>query len=200
MMSSSASPQARVSKTLRQFSTATAIVAFFMLSLASVMAQESANIGVLVVDMQKAQRDGAASLSVTEQIATLRSELESIISERSKEISREEAELAEERRQLTASELRARAREFEKKVFAHRDFEQREAAKLQLIQAQARAAIRGQIIPILADVLREQNAQIMLDKSQVVLSKETLDVTDEVIARLNEAMPTMVLTPLREPE
>jgi len=90
---------------------------------------------------------------------------------------------------MTANELRARAREFEKKVFAHRDFEQREAAKLQLIQARARAAIRGQIIPILADLMRERNAQIMLDKTQVVLSKESLDVTEIVIDRLNKAMP-----------
>ncbi len=163
------------------------------------LAQDERDIGILVIDMQKVQRDAAASVSVAAQIAELRDELEAIIAERSQEISREETELADERGQLTIEELRTRARAFERKVFAHRDFEQQETAKLQLLQAKAREAIRGRMLPILAEIMREQRAEIMLDKTQVVLSKDTLDVTEEVLRRLNEAMPKLVISPQRDP-
>ncbi len=177
------------------------LVAALLLAVAapvnSATAQEQVGIGILVVDMQRIQRDAAASASVRRQITELRSELEIIIAERSKAISDEEATLAEQRARLTADELRARVREFEKKVFANRDFAQREAGKLQVLQAQAQATLRRNIAPILAIVMQERNAQLMLDKSQVVLSAETLEVTDEVLTRLDEAMPNIVLAPLR---
>ena len=40
----------------------------------------------------------------------------------------------------------------------------------------------------------------MLDKSQVILSSDTLDVTDEALKRLDAALPTMRLFPLKTPE
>jgi len=40
----------------------------------------------------------------------------------------------------------------------------------------------------------------MLDKSQVILSVDTLDVTDEALKRLDSALPTMRLAPLTPPE
>ena len=200
MMSSSGSPLVRASKAFGRLLSVVTLAVFTALPHGQVVAQEDNNIGILVVDMQKVQRDAAASVSVTEQIAVLRSELGAAIAKRSEAINREETELAKERDKLTAEELRTLARQFERKVFAHRDFEQQETTKLQLLQAQARAAIRGRIIPILTSVMRERNAQIMLDKTQVVLSNEALDVTDEVLNRLNEALPTLILSPPRDPE
>ncbi len=200
MMSSSGSPLARASKAFEHLLFVGMLFVSAALPLNQVMAQADVNIGILVVDMQKVQRDAAASVSVTEQIAALRAELGAVISKRSEAINREETELAKERNKLTADELRTLAREFERKVFAHRDFEQQETTKLQLLQAQARAAIRGQIIPILTSVMRERNAQVMLDKNEVVLSKDALDVTNEVLTRLNKALPTLILSPPRDPE
>jgi len=101
---------------------------------------------------------------------------------------------------MTAAEFRGRVRDFEKKVFANRDFAQQESAKLQAVLAQASNQLRREIAPILAQLLREREAKLMLDKSQVILSADTLDVTDEVLKRLDAAMPTMLLAPLNAAE
>ena len=175
--------------------------AVFIVSLAVVLnplsAQEQTdgNIGVLVVDMQRIQRDAAAATSVREQSAAMRADLEETIGERARAISVEEAELAELRERMTTAEFRERVREFEKKVFANRDFAQQESAKLQAVLAQASNRLRREIAPILAQLLQEREAKIMLDKSQVILSADTLDVTDEVLRRLNETVPSMRLVP-----
>lgn len=200
MTSSSVSAPVRASNALGRLCIIAALVISACVPLRSAVAQEQTNIGVLVIDMQRLRRDSAAAVSVRRQITELRSELEIIIAQRSKAISAEEAILAEERARLTADELRARVREFEKKVFANRDFAQQEAAKLQALQAQAQASLRRNIAPILALIMQEREAKLMLDKSQVVLSADSLEVTDEVLERLNSVMPTLVLAPLRQAE
>ena len=150
--------------------------------------------------MQRIQRDAAAATSVREQSAAMRADLEETIGERARAISVEEAELAELRERMTTAEFRERVREFEKKVFANRDFAQQESAKLQAVLAQASNRLRREIAPILAQLLQEREAKIMLDKSQVILSADTLDVTDEVLRRLNETVPSMRLVPLNVAE
>lgn len=209
MMNSSASPPARASDqmTLRETICRRplfGVVFLFsiLIFLAPATAQETndENIGVLVVDMQRIQRDAAAAVNVREQSTAMRAELEAMVAERAKAISKEEAELAELRERLEPDEFRQRVREFEKKVFANRDFAQQGSTKLQAVRVQASNQLRRAIAPILAQLLRERRAQLMLDKSQVILSVDTLDVTDEALKRLDSALPTMRLAPLAPPE
>jgi len=157
-----------------------------LIFLAPATAQETndENIGVLVVDMQRIQRDAAAAVNVREQSTAMRAELEAMVAERAKAISKEEAELAELRERLEPDEFRQRVREFEKKVFANRDFAQQGSTKLQAVRVQASNQLRRAIAPILAQLLRERRAQLMLDKSQVI----------------DSALPTMRLAPLTPPE
>ena len=198
MTNSSASVRVRASNIVGWLSALVALLVLFCAPLSSAVAQENSDdIGILIVDLQRVQRDAAASISVRRQITDLRSELEIIVAQRSKAISDEEASLAEERERLSPDEFRSRVRDFDKKVFANRDFAQREAGKLQALQAQAQASIRRSIAPILSLIMKEREAKLLLDKSQVVLSLEALEVTDEVLARLDEAMPSLVLAPLR---
>lgn len=209
MMNSSGSPLARASDLMsgrRMPPRRLLIGAVFLFSLCvfhvPVSAQETPdeNIGILVVDMQRIQRDATAAASVREQSAKMRTALEKNIGERAQAISLEEAELAELRKRMTAAEFRERVREFEKKVFANRDLAQQESAKLQAVLAQASNRLRQKIAPILAQLLRERRAKLMLDKSQVILSADTLDVTDEVLKRLNTTVPSMLLAPLNSAE
>jgi len=158
----------------------------------------STDIGVLVVDMQRIQRDAAAAKSVRAQSAAMRDKLKTTIGDRARAISREETELAELRERMDAAEFRVRVRDFEKRVFANRDFAQQESMKLQSVLAKASTRLRREIAPILAQLLRERGAQLMLDKSQVLLSADTLDVTDEVLKRLDALIPTMELSPLTD--
>lgn len=208
MMNSSASPLVRVSDqmnaliTLQRRLLSRAVFLLLMLAPVSVVsAQESrpvGDIGVLVVDMQRIQRDAAAAKSVRAQSAAMRDKLKETIGERARAISLEETELAELRERMNAAEFRVRVRNFEERVFANRNFAQQESAKLQSILAKASTRLRREIAPILAQLLRERGAQLMLDKSQVLLNADTLDVTEEVLERLDAVIPTIDLVPLTE--
>lgn len=149
---------------------------------------------VLIVDMQKVQRDSAAAKSVREQSTAIRLDIEKTIAAREALIRTEEKELAELREKLSADEFRERVRQFETKVFANRDFAQGESAKLQAALSDASTRLRGKIAPILATLMKERGAQVMLDSSQVVLSIGRLEITNEVIERLDAEVPTLTLS------
>lgn len=209
MMNSSASPLARASDLMKMLflilkrpllGVAFLFAASMTQSLGYAQDTPVGGIGVLVVDMQRIQRDAAAAIGVREQSASMRKTLEATIAERARAISLEEAELANLRERLTAAEFRVRVRDFEKKVFANRDFAQQESAKLQTVRAQASNRLRREIAPILAQLLRERGAKLMLDKNQVILSSDTLDVTDEALRRLDVALPSLELSPVKTPE
>ena len=201
MTNSSASRLAHASNLFGRLLVVAALCVLIALPLRSPWAQGTENnTAVLIVDMQRIQREAAAAVSVRAQTATLRAELEKTIAARAKEISNEEAELAKLREGLSDSEFRARILAFEQKVFANRDFAQRESGNLQSQLAGASNRLRNRIAPILANIMRERGAQVMLDSSQVVLSADILDVTDEVIRRLNLAMPALVLEPSKAAE
>jgi Skp family chaperone for outer membrane proteins len=200
MKNSSASAPVRGSDLHGRFLKKIVLAFLLIITPLPAFAQAEAAIGILVVDMQRVQRDSEAAISVREQSDALRAELEQIIAERAQKISAEEASLAKERADLSEEEFAQRVRDFEKRVFANRDFAQRESGKLQRLLAQAGNTLRRRIAPILTEIMRERQAQLMLDTSQVVLSADSLDVTEEVLQRLNAVLPTLVLAPARVPE
>jgi len=195
MTNSSASRRERGSSVFSRRRILCAAIAMLMLAVPdrSAVAQEIVAPVVLVIDMQRVQRDSAAAESIRGQSAALRAKLEEAVAARAREISDEEAELATLRERITPEEFAERVDGFKKKVFANREFAQRETGKLQTALADASNRLRNQIAPILAKIMRERKAQVMLDSNQVVLSIGGLDITDEVIERLNIAVPTMKL-------
>jgi outer membrane protein len=50
------------------------------------------------------------------------------------------------------------------------------------------------VLQILNDVAKERSANLVLDKAVVVMFDNSADVTDEVIKRLDEKLPTMTVS------
>jgi Skp family chaperone for outer membrane proteins len=106
-----------------------------------------------------------------------------------------EAELVEEEQALTnlrgslsAAEFSSRAEAFDRKVEQIRTeqdskveglTEQRDADRKVFIQA---------VRPVVAELLAEQGAVAILEKSTIILSLSAIDVTDEAIAKVDAAL------------
>jgi len=65
--------------------------------------------------------------------------------------------------------------------------------------ATARTQIERALAPILEKLLTERKANLLLDRGLVVLGATELDITNEVIARLNKALPKVTVTPAAVP-
>lgn len=108
----------------------------------------------------------------------------------------EERSLTERRASLAPGAFRALADAFDAKVVAtRREQEQKSTELARRLEAERRDFFRT-VRPILVELLRETGASAVLDQRAVLLSNQDLNITDEVIKRLNDAHRAGQITPL----
>ncbi|MCG6901613.1 MAG: OmpH family outer membrane protein [Rhodobacter sp.] len=113
----------------------------------------------------------------------------------------EELELTERRPSLPPDEFRALADAFDAKVQGIRAAQDAKARELQRLQDEERQNFLRRITPVLAEIVRERGAVVVLDRRSVLLSAEAIDITDEAIARINEVLDQAATqTPAPAPE
>ena len=92
--------------------------------------------------------------------------------------------------QLTAYQNRANA-------FAQK--RQTVSQEFQLTERQALIDFNKAIEPVLMEVVKEKNAQVVMSKSQVIYSVDAIDVSASVISKLDAKTPTIAVTRQRAP-
>lgn len=124
--------------------------------------------------------------------ATARAEFEAAASELAAENDRIEAELIEEERALTderptlsVEDFRARADEFDTRVQRIRAEQDQKARAIQLAREEARLEVLREAANIVREISRERGALVVLDQRNVVLSADAIDITSDVIARID---------------
>jgi len=112
------------------------------------------------------------------------------------ELVAEELELTELRPTMDPAEFRALADAFDEKVRQIRTEQDTKVRELQLLREEERQDFLRRVSPVLGEIVRERGAVAVLDRRTVVISAESIDITDEVIARINAAFAE---PPLDEP-
>jgi Skp family chaperone for outer membrane proteins len=96
--------------------------------------------------------------------------------------------LAPDAREAKRRELEARRQAFQKKV-------QDRQAEIQGGMNKARQQLEAALGPILEQMMVERSANLLLDRSMVVLGSVDLDVTQVAVQRLDRALPKITVTP-----
>ncbi len=203
MQKSSASPLAPASEMMRHKGGLSRRAVCQVLAGAAVAApahaQDEGRTPVLIVDMARIRTDTLAGKDMLAKIEDIRKRIESDLAERAVALREEEQQIAEDRATLSSEDFRERVRIFEKQVFENRQFSERENRRLQLVRANGSKLLRERVTAVLARIMVARRADVMLDSTQIVLSVDSLDITDEAIARLDEVFPEMPL-PSTEPQ
>jgi Skp family chaperone for outer membrane proteins len=100
----------------------------------------------------------------------------------------EERDLTALRATLPPADFRARADSFNAKV---EDIRKAQDAKSRAIARQRdedRQRFLQAAVPVLAQIMQEHGAALLLDQASVVLNLESLDITDAAIARIDAAI------------
>jgi Skp family chaperone for outer membrane proteins len=92
--------------------------------------------------------------------------------------------------------LRARVEAFQKKEQDANQELSRSQQNLQSIQANVLRQINTRMNPVINQVMTARGANIALDVSATLAHAQTVNVTAEVLAGLNRALPSVSLTPL----
>ena len=102
------------------------------------------------------------------------------------ELIEEEGALTEERATLTTPEFREKADAFDARVQRIRAEQDQKAREIQASRDAARQALIQEAGDLIREIALERGALVVMDQRSVILSADAIDITDAVIARINE--------------
>ena len=100
----------------------------------------------------------------------------------------EERDLTDRRPGMEAEAFQALAEEFDAKVQRIRTEQDAKARALAQARDEAEQAFFNRIAGILGQIVRERGALVILERRDVFLSADAIDITDEAIQRINTAL------------
>ena len=175
---------------LRGFGTGIATTFCLMWSLGMVQAQD---LGVplspvLVINSDQVFLSSQAGQKID---ADLEDKLQALVTENraiESDLSAEELDLTRKRDGMDPAEFRTLANAFDEKVQKIRAAQDAKQRDLQQFRDQENQSFIQTITPILSDISRERGALLVLERRNVILSADTIDITQEAIDRINKAM------------
>lgn len=148
---------------------------------------------VMVVDVQSLLQNSKAAKMVRDQIEAKRAEYAKEISHQEEVLRQERDTLQKQQATLSAEQLNVKGREFQAKVNElDRDVQAKRQA-LERSNADALQKIQEVMVKIITDIAKDRKANLVFQRSELVLFDQGFDVTDQVLQKLDEQMPTMTV-------
>ncbi len=142
---------------------------------------------LLTVDSEQVLLNSTYGQSVlaaeAEQIDTLRARGRAVDSQ----FETEELRLTEERAKMDPEEFRELADEFDARVIATRAELRRQSRELEQANQARRVAFFNEVTPILLEILEETGATAIVEHRSILVARQDLNITEEVIKRLDQA-------------
>ncbi|MDA1071687.1 MAG: OmpH family outer membrane protein, partial [Proteobacteria bacterium] len=161
----------------------------------SATAQQMEPTVVAVVDLQHLMRASQAGQTIESQMESLRQSFADTVTQQEGVLRQEERDLQEQAALLAPDVLAERRRQFEEKVVElQRDVRNRQQG-LEQTYAGGVGHVRQVIIDILTQMIEERGIDLVVPQTAVLVGTRTLDITDDVLARLDQELPSVTLTP-----
>ncbi|MBY8975814.1 OmpH family outer membrane protein [Rhodobacteraceae bacterium NNCM2] len=167
---------------------------------APALAQEGVEHSVLVVSRTRILTETVAARTLREDEAALRQRLKNWAEAEKRALEEDEQRLTNLRTEIPKEEFDKLAGEFEQKVRTIRRDTQRFDAAIQANFRDARKELLKNLYPILIEVLRKYNADLIIDADQILIADPGVEVTDEVISLYDERVVPPKLDPIDLPE
>ena len=149
------------------------------------------SLAVMVVDVQALLQNSKAAKMVRDQIEAKRAEYAKEISHQEEVLRQERDTLQKQQGSLSPEQLNAKGREFQAKVNElDRDVQAKRQA-LERSNADALQKIQEVMVKIITDIAKDRKANLVFQRSELVLFDQGFDVTDQVLTKLDEQMPTL---------
>jgi outer membrane protein len=151
------------------------------------------NLTVMVVDVQALLQNSKAAKMVRSQIEQKRGEYTKEISHQEESLRAERDALQRQQASLSPESLNQKGRDFQQKV---NDLERNVQGKRQALEksnGDALQKIQEEMLKIIADIAKQRKANLVFQRTDLVLFDQAFDVTDEVLQKLDEQMPTLTV-------
>ncbi len=160
---------------------------------ADALAQQIPQTRVAILDYQRILRDSAAAVDIRAQIERQRKIYQEEITKQEQELRAADQELGRQRAILSSEAFTQKRREFEERVAEVQRGVQTRKRELDQAYDYGIKQVQGALVEIIAELAEEHGFNLVLSRQQVVFADTSLNVSDEVLLRLNERLSNVVV-------
>ncbi len=165
-----------------------AMIAFTAPAFAADAAPAAGANTIAVVNIQQVMRDSTAAQNVREQLENKQKTFQSEISKKEEELQKEDQDLGKKRSVLSKTAFDEKATAFRKKATDVQKEVQAKKATLDAAFEHALNDIQKVVTEVITDLSKEKGFAIAVPTSQILYGDPKLDISDEVLKRLNQKM------------
>ncbi|MFI5001769.1 MAG: OmpH family outer membrane protein [Reyranellales bacterium] len=148
---------------------------------------------IAVVDVQAVLQTAEAPKGIRAQIQKAQASFQQGLQSKNDDLKKADQDLQAQRSVLAADAYQQRQREFEQKVAdAQREVQDRRG-KLETAFNNAMQQVETVIVQIVDQIAKESSATLVINKGAAIYSTADLDITQEVVRRLNARLPSVAV-------
>lgn len=157
----------------------------------SALAQNLPPAVIAVIDTQQIRRESLAGKDFSRQVEVIQAEFQTKYNKISEELKKEEAELQNKRALMTPQAFEDARKQFAAKYQnAQQDLQERQR-NINLAISKANNVLSRALLPIFQRITEARGANILVERSQIVLPAAKLDITSDVITALDKVLPSI---------
>lgn len=170
------------------------LVALWAVFAVPAQAADSGNPAVaLVVDVQRILDESEAAKGVQKQLNTQRAKFQTETEKEENQLRQAEQDLTKAHDHLSADAYGDHEQKLRQHFIAVERHVDVRRKLLDQSFTDAMNVVRDKLLAIVQDMARERKANLVLVKQQVLWSDKQLDVTDEILSRLNKSLPQVIV-------
>lgn len=160
---------------------------------AQALATPSTTLRIAVLDIERVRRNAAAVEAIRSQLAGYLEVYRNETQKEEQQIRAAQDELADKRTTLPADGYAEERRKLEGRLVEAQGRVQQRRQALERVNAEAMEQVKQTLEVIVAEIARERVLGIILRKDQVVFATPDIEITDEVLRRLDQRLPTIAI-------
>ncbi len=157
----------------------------------NVTAQDIPPSSVAVFDFQRILRESAAAIDVRAKVERQRQFYQDEITKEERELRALEQELGRQRAILTPEAFAKKRRDFESRVAKVQRQVQSRKRELDQAYDYGLKQVREAMGNVIAEIAKERGVALVLSRQQVMYVDDALNISDEVLTRLNQRLHTV---------
>lgn len=146
---------------------------------------------VAIVDIQRIMKEATVVKDIQGQIDKKKQEYQASITEKENTLKEVDKELASQRAILSPEAFESQRKEFIDKVAKAQKEVQDKTATLERSYTAALGDVQQSLNEVVGKLAGEKNFDLVIPSSQLIYAKGSLDITSEVLKRLNKKLPKM---------
>ncbi len=144
-----------------------------------------------VIDYQRVLREAKAAKSISDQLEARRKLYQDQIAKEEQKLNDADKELAKQRGVLSAEALGAKREDLQKRAAELQKLVNDKRRQLGSVSSAALNDVRNAMLQVVGDLSGEHGFNLVLPSNTVLMFAPKIDMTDEVIKRLDEALPSV---------